>query len=45
MFHVIVDAAPLLDTFSPVEIVELLMEMAKKKGGEVSVDIYTTEIR
>lgn len=45
VFHVIIDATPTLDTFSPVEVVELIMAAAKKKGGEVSVDVYTTEVK
>lgn len=45
LFHVILDATPTLDTFSPIEVVELLMAEAKKKRGEISIDIYTTEVR
>lgn len=45
VFHVIIDATPMLDTFSPAEVVELIMAQAKKKGGEVSVDVYTTEVK
>lgn len=45
LYHVIIDAIPTLDTFSPVEIVELLAAEAKKKGGEIPVDIYTTEVK
>lgn len=44
IFHVIVDSIPMLDTFSPVAVVELLMAEAKKRGGEVPVDVYTTEV-
>lgn len=45
LFHVIINAEPKLDTFSPVEIVELIMAEAKKRGGEVPVDVYTTEVK
>lgn len=45
IFHVIVDATPMLDTFSPVEVVELIMKEAKKRGGEVPVDVYTTDVK
>lgn len=45
IFHVIVDSQPMLDTFSPIEIVELLMAEAKKRGGEVPVDVYVTEVK
>lgn len=45
LFHVIVDAVPTLDTFSPVEVVELIMKEAKKRGGEVPVDVYVTEVK
>ncbi len=45
LFHVIINARPVLDTFSPVEVVELIMKEAKKQGGEVPVDIYTTEVK
>lgn len=45
LFHVIIDATPMLDTFSPIEVVELLMAAAKKKGGEVPVDVYVTEVK
>jgi len=45
LFHVIIDASPMLDTFSPVEVVELIMREAKKKGGEVPVDVYVTEVK
>lgn len=45
LFHVIVDAEPKLDTFSPVEVVELIMAEAKKRGGEVPVDVYVTEVK
>lgn len=45
IFHVIVEATPMLETFSPIEVVELLMAQAKKKGGEISVDVYTTEVK
>ena len=45
LFHVIIDAQPMLDTFSPVEVVELLMAAAKKKCGEINVDVYTTEVK
>lgn len=45
LFHVIIDASPMLDTFSPVEVIELLMAEAKKRGGEIPVDVYTTEVK
>jgi hypothetical protein len=45
LFHVIIDATPMLDTFSPIEVVELLMAEAKKRGGEIPVDVYTTEVK
>ncbi len=45
LFHVIIDAMPVLDTFSPVEVVELLVAAAKKKGGEIHVDVYVTEVK
>lgn len=45
LFHVIINASPVLDTFSPIEVVELLMKEAKKQGGEIPVDIYTTEVK
>lgn len=45
LFHVIINASPVLDTFSPIEVVELLMKEAKKQGGEISVDIYATEVK
>lgn len=45
LFHVIIDATPTLDTFSPVEVVELIMKEAKKRGGEIPVDVYTTEVK
>lgn len=45
LYHVIIDAMPVLDTFSPVEIVELLAAEAKKRGGEIPVDVYTTEVK
>lgn len=45
LFHVIIDATPMLDTFSPIEVVELLMAEAKKRGGEIPVDVYVTEVK
>lgn len=45
LYHVIIDAIPTLATFSPVEIVELLATEAKKRGGEILVDVYTTEVK
>lgn len=45
LFHVIINASPVLDTFSPVEVVELIMKEAVKQGGEVPVDIHTTEVK
>lgn len=45
LFHVIIDAQPRLDTFSPVEVVALIMAEAKKRGGEVPVDVYVTEVK
>lgn len=44
LFHVIVDSQPMLDTFSPIAVVDLLMAEAKKKQGEISIDVYTTEV-
>lgn len=45
LFHLIIDASPILDTFSPVEIVETIIKEAKKKGGEVPVDIWVSEVK
>lgn len=45
LFHVIVDSSPVLTTFSPIEVVELLMREAKKRGGEIPVDVYVTEVK
>lgn len=45
LFHVIINATPVLDTFSPIEVVELLISEAKKKQGEILVDVYTTEVK
>lgn len=45
IFHVVIDAIPMLETFSPVEVVNLIMAQAKKRGGEVPVDVYTTEVK
>lgn len=45
LYHVVINAQPVLDTFSPVEIVELLAAEAKKRGGEIPVDVYTTEVK
>lgn len=45
LFHVVINATPMLDTFSPIEVVELLVAEAKKQGGEIPVDVYTTEVK
>lgn len=44
LFHLVVDAQPILDTFSPVELVEEIMRRCKGKG-EIPIDIYTTEVK
>lgn len=44
LFHLIVDAQPVLDTFSPVALVEEIMRQCKDKG-EVPIDIWTSEVK
>ncbi len=44
LYHLIVDAQPVLDTFSPVELVETIMKRCKDKG-EIPVDIWTSEVK
>lgn len=44
LFHVIINSTPTLDTFSPVEVIELLLKECKGKG-EIPVDVYTTEVK
>lgn len=44
LYHLIVNAEHILDTFSPVELVEAIMKACKGKG-ERPIDVYTTEVR
>ena len=46
LFHVTIDADPILVTFNPLEVVEVLMQQAKKYSGQIpAVDVYTTEVK
>ncbi len=44
LYHLILDARPILVTFSPVEIVEVIIAKCQGKG-ELPIDIYTTEVK
>ncbi len=44
VYHLIVDAQIVLDTFSPVELVETIMQHCKGKG-ERPIDVYTTDVK
>lgn len=44
LFHLVVDAQPVLESFSPIVIVEEIMKRCKDKCDEIPVDVYTTEV-
>jgi hypothetical protein len=44
LYHLIIDSSPILDTFSPVELVETIMTKCKGKG-ELPIDIWTSEVK
>lgn len=44
LFHVIINAEPKLTSFSPIEVVELIMRECKM-CGEIPIDVYTTEVK
>lgn len=44
LFHLIINAQCVLTSFSPVEVIERIMQECKGKG-EQPIDVYTTEAR
>lgn len=44
LYHLVINSSPILDTFSPVELVERIASECKGKG-ELPVDIWTSEVR
>ncbi len=45
LYDLIVDAQPVLTSFSPVEIIEYIVTQCKKQRKALSIDIYTTEVK
>lgn len=44
IYHLIIDSQPVLDSFSPVELVEHIVSKCKGKG-ELTIDIWTSEVK
>lgn len=44
LFHLIVNAEPVMTSFSPVEVLEEIMTRCKGVG-EIPIDIWTSEVK